>query len=1547
MFKNMKTKTKTVFMPLFCPVVTTIAIFCSASPLVMAETDTWTGGGDGVSWNQAANWSDANNAAPVNGDSLIFGSAAGSTLNDNLGFTLTTYGISFTTGGYTLANTFDHSGIFLSGQSVGNYTGIYNEYGSSFDTVNLNLSLDWGYYSMVDFSGSGMALNGALTLNKGAVAYFYGEGNITSTSLVNDSSGLISGLGGAGLMFNGAQSPFTAAAPTSLAAVSGGDIVPYTAWPSVISSPGAIGATTAAGAVNIELTGTSAGNYTLANGTGITYANTIFLANASAADLVIASTAGAQTLDLGAVSGIGGIYLPAGNTAQAVTVGSGAQTILTAGPETGPATPGTIVYCINGTTSANQCENNATIKDNLSGGSVTVIKTGTGTMYTGGTLTNSYSGGTYVLQGQLQGGLPLGSFGTGPIYVASNATVYFNNGGTVTNPLYLSPGLGAPDSATIESAGTAGALAIGSSNAYTFTGTMNLLGSPVTAAPGCRIGSASTPTVTITGQITGTGTLEFFSAHSGTVTLSNPNTSGPKANNWQGGVIIDPPPGHAVNEDLKMGLNNQIPSGPNAGNIMLTPAETTVYSRFDLNGTIQSINGLIGTASTTGTTSNQLGNFVASNASLTLGNNNATAAFVGYAIDDGTMSITKVGTGTQTFTSVSTGYSFPYNGNTTISNGTLQLTEYAAIPNTPLITIAAGAALDASQLYSGGLTLGAAQTLNCVGTVLGNTTVNGTIKSLDAIGTLNNNGNLTLDGGSTFVLDMDNATGTAGADPGWTMLNVSGTLVINASSSQINLNVTSLSTNDAAGNAVNFNSGESYSWVIAQAGGISGFTGTAQFNIITSAFANHPNSSAQWSVTQNGSQLMLNFNGFQTITTPVTPASETVNQDKNATFTVTANSLGSGTTFTWYQDGNQLSNGGQSAGGAPGNVVINTVGNTSTLTINGVDSAVEDEDSGIISVTVDTTYNGPQSAESSAVLDVIDFPYNLNVTSSQTVTPVTAGAVNMLTASASGTAPFTYQWYLNNTLIAGATSSNFNVNVSPSTIGNYTVVIGNAAGDVTNSAVEVTGPVSLVPNQILFEPFNYPDQTHPDGGWDALTITNVFNQATGVAVGWVNAAAQDVTTLPSYNVSDQYAPPRSLLGDQYPVEGLAGNDPNTIYLDSDTGAGPVNLPFGTGGGISSGTVYFSAVVEIWGFNPNPTTTPDYFCGLGTGAANSSSHSVNIFILPNEAGGDGAFPNIPYQFGVFKGNITSTSQLATGAGGNGAWDPNQSLDYAIYFVVCRLNINANGAGYSTCDLWVNPSPSTFYTSEANVPTPDVQGVGGSVADEPGAISLFYMRDTTYPVDRLVSDVRVGTTWASVTPPSAPALSLPNQLLTNAVSSTVIFASQNAGNAANSYQWTFNNGSGPATLSDGTLPDNAVISGSSTGTMTITGATAAEVGTYTVTGSNSDPAPSAGGATLTGSASAILTRTKPSLSISTSSANVTISWPTNWAVALESTTSLQQPITWTPVTGGGSGFLYWPPETGALTWAPIAANGTNYTVTLPATSKDLFFQLVPSP
>lgn len=1495
------------------------AIVGAASVATAAPaTDTWTGN-SGISWSSPGNWT-GGNAPPHAGDALIFGSIGG-TINNDLAPGTAIDGITFN------GNVFDltGAGILLSDTNDVNDFGVFNQSGQA-QTIGLNLNLDWGYYTFTSPSGGNIALNGTLTPNLGGVAYF--DTSVTSSgSLTLDATtGLISGLEGAGLMYNGEV--------TGLATISGGSIMAYTGFASV--SPGTVGSGN-----NIALNATGAAAAYTDSGISVNTITALQAGNSGGTATTTLTTTG--TLTVGVNSGIGGVYaLSGGTTANLLTVTGGA---ITAGAS---GVGGTIVYGAVDTTAASFAPNAMAIAssniDNA-GGKVTLIKVGDSSIaiQSGN---NTFSGGAYVDQGQLQAGT---SWGTGPIYVASGATFFLNNSSTIStgNNFFLSPGTGfAHDNASgTQGALMPGALLLGGSQ-VSLTGTITCMGSPVSisaAAPvaGDRITGNGTVTYFLNGQITGSGTLDLCSVpHAGQYTLQNQSAS---PNNWSGGLIIETPlitPSSARTVVVNLGgaqTFTQIPHGAGAGDVLLYSGASAgsfingSSATFNLNGLNATINGLYGYS-----LGNVSANMVVENtsptaATLTVGDNNANGNYGGVMTDSAhlNLSLAKIGTGSQSFTAA-----LNHHGTTTVSQGTMALSGACTITNTSSITVASGAVLDASGTSAGGLTVGAAQSLGGLGSVNGNTTINGTVKPfLATIGTLSNNGNVTLNGGGSYVWEINNAMGTAGGDPGWSVLNVSGTLQINSSSgSPFNIDITSLTTGDVAGNAANFNPNANGQWVIATAGGgVSGFTGSSQFNIVTSGFANAPTSSGQWSVSADSTHLYLNYTAINLITTPL--VNTTNNAGSVATFTAASTTGTPPITFTWFQGLNQLVNGGTTSSGASVNIASGGGGTSSTLTIGG--SGVEDADAG--GFTVNVSDNAGHNASSSATLAVIDPPSNVNVPPPvQTIAPVSAGAVNTLSVSATGgingvTPDFTYQWYLNGNAISGATSSTLNINVTGATTGNYTVVVSNPAGNVTSSTTTI-GSVSVVPDQIVFEPFNYVAQSSTQSGgnpWTATAagqtnvaglsqvVSYIYNQLTGVGLLWQQEGAigqewtlqQDMRIEPGYtqnysNYVNFDGAANAPFGDIYPWPGLAGNDPNEMACNSANT--DVVLPLGAGGSISNGVVYFSMIMHVDQGSSISQTGPQYFCGFGTGAANSTAFNASIYV--NLPGDDTYIP------GVFK---AGSGVGALSAGVNGNWSGKAYHRGEIVFAVVRLTIGP-GTNDDTCDLWLDPNPSTFYAAEGNLPPPDVSAVGGGAPDV-GNVDSFYIKSAAAPASRRFTDVRIGRTWASVTPPSAPTLSLADQTV-GLGQTVVVFPSQNAGNPAVAYQWQFNGGM--------PLSDNAHYSGTGTATLTISNVTIADLGVYTVTGVNSDPAPSGQvqfGATYTGSASATLS-IAPIPSIAASGSSVIVSWPTNYTGwTLEHTSSLT-PSSW---------------STASLP-SPVIV-GTNYTVTVSAPGVQQFFRL----
>ncbi len=174
-----------------------------------------------------------------------------------------------------------------------------------------------------------------------------------------------------------------------------------------------------------------------------------------------------------------------------------------------------------------------------------------------------------------------------------------------------------------------------------------------------------------------------------------------------------------------------------------------------------------------------------------------------------------------------------------VNNGTLVATPTASLTSTPGIVVLAPGTLDVTQ-QAGGLTVGTGRGIAGAGTVAGDVTIasGGTVSPGSNLGTLAVTQGVTWASGGNYNWQIVDATGTAGADPGWDLLSVGGGLTISATSAdpfEVNLWSLSATAPDANGDAANFSPTQSYTWTIASAaGGISGFANDA-FVINTTA----------------------------------------------------------------------------------------------------------------------------------------------------------------------------------------------------------------------------------------------------------------------------------------------------------------------------------------------------------------------------------------------------------------------------------------------------------------------------------------------------------------------------------------------------------------------------------------------------------------------------------------------------------------------------------------------------------------------------------------
>ena len=289
---------------------------------------------------------------------------------------------------------------------------------------------------------------------------------------------------------------------------------------------------------------------------------------------------------------------------------------------------------------------------------------------------------------------------------------------------------------------------------------------------------------------------------------------------------------------------------PSAGTIGTLPQGTTGSLSFGGTAGTVTVSGSVSAGAGLGFSTD--GYTITGGTSISLSGANAAAntittdANVGATIDSalaGSAGMTKAGAGSLTLGGVNT-----YSGGTSVNGGTLVVDGSA---NNTTVSVNNGGSLSGS---------------GSVGGIVVN--LGGTVSPGNVVGTQSVAGNVSLFGGGNYNWQIYDAEGTAGSSAnGWDLISAIGTLDLSALTvvSQFNINLWSLSsTAPSNGNAINFNPSQSYTWTILTAGGgITGYTGTEQFNINigpfngTGGFANGLQPGWLFTVVQSGNNLNL------------------------------------------------------------------------------------------------------------------------------------------------------------------------------------------------------------------------------------------------------------------------------------------------------------------------------------------------------------------------------------------------------------------------------------------------------------------------------------------------------------------------------------------------------------------------------------------------------------------------------------------------------------------------------------------------------------------
>jgi fibronectin-binding autotransporter adhesin len=386
---------------------------------------------------------------------------------------------------------------------------------------------------------------------------------------------------------------------------------------------------------------------------------------------------------------------------------------------------------------------------------------------------------------------------------------------------------------TVSPLGNGGSIAIGTGST---AGTLSYTGSDASSSRSLSLGvggatlDVASSNLTISTGIGGTGGLTKSGA--GTLTLTGNNTY--TGNTVVSGGVLD--------------LNG-------ASSAIDDVASVTVQNNatFKTTGDSETLGSIVltsGTIVTDGANQFRAGSYTVSQGAINgiLANKSGTAA-----------PFTKTGAGTVTINAAQA-----YTGATNVNAGTLALGASGAIATSPSINVASAATLDLSAV-TGGITLGATQSLAGAGTVTGAVAISGTVNPGDsgAIGTLTF-AETTLNGGGVLNVSLFDASSTAGT--GWDLLTTGAVTFANSSGSKFTINLSSVSTSGgAAGSATNFNNANDANFKILSASSFSTTFDASTFSLNTAGFSNALGGGS-WGVTSQGADIYVSFTAGQSLT---------------------------------------------------------------------------------------------------------------------------------------------------------------------------------------------------------------------------------------------------------------------------------------------------------------------------------------------------------------------------------------------------------------------------------------------------------------------------------------------------------------------------------------------------------------------------------------------------------------------------------------------------------------------------------------------------------
>ncbi len=387
------------------------------------------------------------------------------------------------------------------------------------------------------------------------------------------------------------------------------------------------------------------------------------------------------------------------------------------------------------------------------------------------------------------------------------------------------------------------------------------------------------------------------------------------------------------------------------------------------------------------------------------------------------------------------------------------------------------------------------------------------------------------------------------------------------------------------------------------------------------------------------------------------------------------------------------------------------------------------------------------------------------------------GANATFTASATGTAPLNYQWYLNSSPVTGATNTSYTISSVTLAENGYpvSVRVANAYNAVsvgaTLTVTDMTPPVITV---LGSNPTNIPANlayfdagaiaSDSCAGTVAVRVTNPVQTSTPGTYfviytaddgnGNTNSVSRTVIVSapipPAKYLEESFNYPVGPLGNNTPLvsaspagfafvagsliyPGLADLSPSggALQVTQATPAIYANRPFSQPA--TNGTVYCSFLLNCI----NLPVSAYYICGMLSGTNNVPGGQLTDPIELTVNGQRTGY------YTIHLGSSKVVSPYAT----------NQCFPNTTYLMVLKLDLNT-----TTASLFINPTPGAL---EPAVPSAVCQG-----SVQFSDLSYIYFRSFNQGVDGsgnwAYDTVRIAPTWAAVTPASGSVSASPPKI-----------------------------------------------------------------------------------------------------------------------------------------------------------------------------------------